>query len=343
MNVEKRKKAFVELGKRLGRIGAGEPSELWDAAMNMAHVKNGWFTEENVRTALSGISSMLDEKLLDKWLSDYSLRDDEPLKTVGLVMAGNIPLVGFHDLLCVLITGNKAMVKCASIDDQLPLTLLEELRDVDEELASRVNIIDWKLENFDAVLATGSDNSARSFEYYFGKYPNIIRKNRSSVAVLDGSETSDDLMALGRDIFRYFGLGCRNVSQIMVPKDFDLVKFLAALQPWEAINNHHKYRNNYDYHKSIFLVEKIKHLDTGFLMLNENVSVHCPVSVLNFVRYNSEKERDELLSANTDQIQCVVSKLKLDLATIPFGTAQEPELWDYADQKDTMKFLLDLN
>lgn len=342
MNVEKRKKTLVELGKRLIAIAEGKTPEHWAAAIRLAHTKNGWFTEENVRTALVGLSSMLEESKVDQWLSTYRIDEKEKLKTVGVVMAGNIPLVGFHDLLCVLITGNKAKVKCASTDDQLPVALLNELKEIDAELAERVEIVDWKLSSFDAVLATGSDNSARSFEYYFGKYPSIIRKNRSSVAVLNGSESQDDLMALGRDIFRYFGLGCRNVSQIMVPIDYDLVKFLAALQPWEAINNHHKYRNNYDYYKSIFLVEKIKHLDTGFLLLKEDVSIHCPVSVLNFIKYNSEAERDELLKANEEQIQCVVSKLKIDGA-IPFGKAQEPELWDYADKVDTMEFLLSLN
>ena len=341
MDLQERKITFVELGKELSKVGVGESPQEWKESILRAKGRNGWFVEENVLTAISAIAEMLKEEALDKWISSYNLPAQEPLKIVGVVMAGNIPLVGFHDLLCVLITGNKALVKCATLDAELPKMLVETLKGINSTLAERINITEGKFEDLDAVIATGSDNSARYFEYYFGKYPNIIRKNRSSVAVLDGSETGEDLMALGRDIFRYFGLGCRNVSQLMVPKDYDLTKFLDALQTWESIQYHSKYYNNYEYYKAILLVEKIDHLDNAFLLLKEDVSIHCPVGMLHYVRFEDEKDLAQILKDQESQIQCVVSKMELEKA-VPFGKAQEPGLSDYADRIDTLKFLVGL-
>lgn len=342
MKLQLRKNMFVELGGRLREIAHGHGPRSWEDAIMQAKSYNGWFTEENVRTAISGISKMLNSEKLDLWLSHYAISDKEPKKTVGVVMAGNIPLVGFHDLLCVLITGNRALVKCSSSDTVLPKLLADEIVSISPEMADRLIITEGKLEGMDAVVATGSNNSARYFEYYFGKYPNIIRKNRSSVAVLDGTESSDDLLALGKDIFRYFGLGCRNVSQLIIPKGYDLKKFIQALQPWEAIQHHHKYFNNYEYNKAILLVEKINHLDNGFLLLKEDVSVHCPVGVLHFVHYSDNDDLSNLLRDQSDQLQCVVSQMDLERTVVPFGKAQEPELGDYSDGVDTMQFLLQL-
>lgn len=341
MDLQERKNTFVKLGRELARLAQGD--DAWNETLKRAKAKNGWFTEENVLTALSAISDQLEESNLDSWISNYEISEVVDSCTVGIVMAGNIPLVGFHDLLCVVLSGNKALVKCASLDDQLPRKLVETLVSIDSRIGEFIELTDSKFENIDAVIATGSDNSARYFEYYFGKYPNIIRKNRSSIAVLDGSESEDDLMNLGRDIFRYFGLGCRNVSQLMVPKDMDLKVFLKALQPWEAIQHHAKYFNNYEYHKAILLVEKIDHLDNGFLLLKEDVSIHCPVGMLHFIRYNDDEELDRLLADQQEQIQCVVSKKSLNLDIVPFGKAQEPTLSDYADGVDTMEFLIGLN
>ena len=341
MDLQKRKNTFVKLGRELVKVAEGD--DAWNDTIMAAKAKNGWFTEENVLTAISAISKFLEENTLYEWLAGYDLPEVEEPKTVGIVMAGNIPFVGFHDLLCVVLSGNKALVKCASLDEELPRMLVQTIVSIEPEMGSVIELTDGKFENLDAVIATGSDNSARYFEYYFGKYPNIIRKNRSSVAVLDGTETEDDLMDLGRDIFRYFGLGCRNVSQLMVPKDLDLKEFLKALQPWEAIQHHAKYFNNYEYHKAILLVEKIDHLDNGFLLLKEDVSIHCPVGMLHFVRYSDEAELHELLSEQEEQIQCVVSKMDLKVLTVAFGKTQEPGLGDYADGVDTMKFLAGLN
>lgn len=342
MDLQERKDTFVELGIQLAKIAAGEGSDAWNETILRAKAKNGWFIEENVQTALSAIAEILKENELDRWLSSYEVPAIEPMKTVGVVMAGNIPLVGFHDLLCVVISGNRALVKCATLDTELPKMLVETISKINPALAERIEITEGKFENIDAVIATGSDNSARYFEYYFGKYPNIIRKNRSSVAVLDGSESNEDMMALGRDIFRYFGLGCRNVSQLIVPKDYDLTTFLDALQPWEAIQHHSKYYNNYEYHKAILLVEKIDHLDNTFLLLKEDISIHCPVGMLHYIRYDDEDDLAQILKDQESQIQCIVSKKELDVETVPFGKAQEPGLSDYADRIDTMEFLIGL-
>lgn len=343
MDLQERKETFVELGKQLAKVAAGESSEAWKEAIQRAKARNGWFIEENVHTAILAIAEMLKEEALDVWLSSYEIASEQPLKTVGVVMAGNIPLVGFHDLLCVVMSGNMALVKCASLDAELPKMLVESIAEVNPEIAERIEITEGKFENIDAVIATGSDNSARYFEYYFGKYPNIIRKNRSSVAVLDGSESNEDLMALGRDIFRYFGLGCRNVSQLIVPRDYDLTKFLDALEPWSAIQNHSKYYNNYEFHKAILLVEKIDHLDNTFLLLKEDISIHCPVGMLHFIRYNDADDLAQILKDQESQIQCVVSKMELNVEVVPFGKAQEPGLSDYSDRIDTMEFLIGLN
>ena len=341
MDLQDRKNTFVKLGRELAKVAEG--NDAWNDAIAAAKAKNGWFTQENVLTAISAISELLEERKLDSWLAKYGITEVAEPRTIGIVMAGNIPLVGFHDLMCVMLSGNKALVKCSSLDEELPQMLVRSIISIQPEMRSLVELTDGNFENLEAVIATGSDNSARYFDYYFGRYPNIIRKNRSSVAVFDGTETADDLMNLGRDIFRYFGLGCRNVSQLMVPKDLDLTRLLDALQPWEAIQHHAKYFNNYEYHKAILLVEKIDHLDNGFLLLKEDVSIHCPVGMLHYVRYNDERELHELLAEQKDQIQCVVSKMKLKVPTVAFGKAQEPGLSDYADGVDTMKFLVGLN
>ncbi|MGB0369371.1 MAG: acyl-CoA reductase [Flavobacteriales bacterium] len=341
MNLQQRVSAFKQLGILLGEVSQNPQESDWASAFNQAEAENKWFTAENISLALRGISEMLEADKIDKWLAAYPNLKDEGEKSVGLIMAGNLPLVGFHDLLCVLITGNKAVVKTSSDDEVLPKKLIQTLVGIASAFETLVTLADGKLENFTHVIATGSDNSARYFEYYFGKYPNIIRKNRNSIAIINGDESLDELRALGKDIFRYFGLGCRNVSKVYLSDKMDSKTFLATLEDWKPIGNHSKYFNNYEYHKAIFLVEKMAHLDNGFLLLREAPSLGCPVGVLHFQTYATLDQIKAEVKIHEDQIQCIVASDKLGIEnSVPFGKAQSPELWDYADGVDTMEFLL---
>jgi hypothetical protein len=340
MNHQQRLEAFVRLGTLLAEVAENPTESNWAVAYRQAEAKNGWFTQENISIALRGIAYMLDADKLDKWLANYDIpgRGD---KKVGLIMAGNIPLVGFHDLLCVLASGNSAVVKMSSQDDILPKKLLETIEEISPELASRIELSDRKLQGFTHIIATGSDNSARYFEYYFGKYPNTIRKNRNSIAIITGDESDDELRALGKDIFRYFGLGCRNVSKVYLSDKVEPKRLLDALEDWKPIGQHNKYFNNYEYHKAIFLVEKMAHLDNGFLLLREEVNLGCPVGVLHYQTYGTIDQMKAEVEIHKDHIQCVVASDELGFEnSVPFGKAQSPELWDYADGVDTMAFLL---
>lgn len=341
MNHQQRVSAFIQLGMVLGEVSQNPQESDWFPSYVQAEAQNKWFTFENISIALRGISEMLEADKVDKWLSAYSNIPESGDKKVGLIMAGNLPLVGFHDLLCVLVSGNKAVIKTSSQDQALPKKLVETLIGIEPDFDSMVELADGKLENFTHVIATGSDNSARYFDYYFGKYPNIIRKNRNSIAIINGDESLDELRALGKDIFRYFGLGCRNVSKVYLSDKMDPKTFLATLEDWKPIANHSKYFNNYEYHKAIFLVEKMAHLDNGFLLLREEPSLGCPVGVLHYQTYGTLDQMKAEIKIHQDQIQCVVASDKLGLEnTVPFGKAQSPELWDYADGVDTMEFLL---
>ncbi len=341
MNHQERKAAFIRLGEVLASISENPQESDWAAAFRQAEAQNKWFTQENIALALRGIAFMLQPEKLDQWLAAYPEIADAHHKRVGLIMAGNIPLVGFHDLLCVLISGNSAVVKLSSQDEVLPKKLVETLRQLCPELGARIELSNGKLEGFTHVIATGSDNSARYFEYYFGKYPNIIRKNRNSIAIINGDESLDELRALGKDIFRYFGLGCRNVSKVYLSDAMDPKMFLATLEDWKPIANHNKYFNNYEYHKAIFLVEKMAHLDNGFLLLREDAGFGCPVGVLHYQTFGTLDQMKAEVKIHQDKIQCVVASDKLGFEhSVPFGKAQSPELWDYADGVDTMRFLL---
>lgn len=341
MKHQERISAFIELGKVLGSVAENLAKSNWSEVVNQAEANNRWFTQENIALALKGISYMLEGEKLEKWLAAYPNIPEKGEKRVGLIMAGNIPLVGFHDLLCVLASGNTAVVKVSSQDEILPAKLLETIAEISPELADKIELSDGKLESFTHVIATGSDNSARYFEYYFGKYPNIIRKNRNSIAIINGDESLDELRALGKDIFRYFGLGCRNVSKVYLSDKMEPKTFLATLEDWKPIGNHNKYFNNYEYHKAIFLVERMAHLDNGFLLLREEASLGCPVGVLHFQTYATLDQMKAEVKIHEDEIQCVVASEKLGLEnSVPFGKAQSPELWDYADGVDTMAFLL---
>jgi hypothetical protein len=339
MELERKIKALSAFGKVLKQnLNSEEYAEKFELATH----KNPWFTMQSIETAFHAIAgNFLEEGKLREWTGRYDLSGSGG-KTVGLILAGNIPLVGFHDLLAVLITGHKAMVKLSSKDDVLLPFLLEELYDLEPEFRNHIKIVE-KLQDFDAVIATGSNNSARYFEYYFGKYPHIIRKNRNSVAVLTRKETPEEIHELGKDIFTHFGLGCRNVSKIYMPHDMDVAKFYEPIQDYSFVGNNNKYANNYNFHKSLMLINKVPHFDNGFLMLKENEMLPAPVSLLNYERYNSLDEVKADLAGRNETIQCIVSSAPVAEKVIPFGKTQQPELWDYADEVDTVQFLVGLN
>ncbi len=331
MTLDQRISAFVKLGNHLSNLS----EEAFETLALNAKNENPWFTPENIKRSINGIIQYLNEVKLKQWTSSYSLNPKEP-KTVALVLAGNIPLVGFHDLLCVLISGHHAQLKLSSKDSKLIQYLIKHLTWLEPGFEKAITIKENKLENFDAVIATGSDNSARYFEYYFGKYPNIIRKNRSSCVILTGNESEEQIDALGEDIFSYFGLGCRNVSKAYLPKGYDHAKLLSRWVAYKDIIHHHKYCNNYDYQKSILLVNLIPFLDNGFILLQENEKLVSPISVLYYEYYTDQADLEKKLIENKEKIQCIVGAGK---PALPFGSAQYPEVWDYADNVDTLKFL----
>jgi len=328
MTLSERLNAFVRLGEKIKNLTQTELDELSQSAF----ARNGWFTPASVERSLGGIAHLLDEKKLKKWVSDYQLEPKVP-KIVGVIMAGNIPMVGFHDLLCVLLSGNMAAIKMSSSDQVLVWQMIDWIIEIEPRFKKNIEVRD-KLDQVDAMIATGSDNTARYFDYYFGKNPHIIRKNRTSIAILDGSETIEELQALGEDLFTYFGLGCRNVAKVFSPKNFDLTSIFPHFENFKEVFNHHKYRNNYDYHKSILLVNKVQHLDTGFLLVTTTDDLVSPTSVLYHQEYESKEQLQNVLKLQEEKIQCIVGH-----DHIPFGMAQSPEPWDYADGVDVMRFL----
>jgi Acyl-CoA reductase (LuxC) len=327
---------FIKLGQHLLALTEAEKEHLYSGAVN----QNNWFTKNNIDSALEAIGMMLNDVDLENWVVPYDFPKDSN-KNIGLVMAGNIPMVGFHDLLCVLITGNTALVKLSSQDELLMKYIIKQLIIINPAISDYIKITE-RLNDTDAVIATGSDNTARYFKHYFGKNPHIIRQNRTSIAVLNGQESDEDIRNLGEDIFQYYGLGCRNVSKIYVPENFDNVPFIDALMPFEATIEHHKFRNNYDYNKSIYLVNREPHFDSGFFLMRESIELVSPISVIFYEKYSNEAELNLKISANQDKIQAIVSNLAWYEGSIPFGTAQCPTLEDYADGVDTMEFLTGL-
>ncbi|MBL7963211.1 MAG: acyl-CoA reductase [Flavobacteriales bacterium] len=314
--------------------------------IKQAEHQNGWFTSENVRHALGGLADLLKPEALAPWLARYNRGPEDLQRTIGLVLAGNVPLVGFHDLLCVLLAGHRARVKVSSQDAGLTSGVVELLRVLDPGVGARVELVDGRLGDIDAIIATGSDNTARYFHHYFGGLPRMVRQGRVSVAVLDGSETSDELAALGEDVFRYFGLGCRNVAKIYVPQDFDLDRFFGAIVPWHGIIQHHKYANNYTYHKAIWLMDRVSLLENGFLLVKEDeAALASPVGSLYVQRYTDLGVVKDVVQQQAGHIQCVVGHAGLlgpGVDLVPFGQSQFPGPADYADGMDTLKFLLTL-
>ncbi len=307
---------------------------LADYVKTAANTHNAWFTPSQVTAALHAWGQMLTTTKLNDFVKPYELDAITSPKTVGLVMAGNLPLVGFHDYLCVLLSGHQALVKLSS-DDEFLLPILHRILSlIEPALEPKATFTKEKLQGFDAVIATGSNNSARYFDYYFGKYPHIIRRNRHSVAVLSGHETPETLQALSKDILQYFGRGCRSISKLYLPKDYPVHQLLDNMKDFDWLQRHSKYMNNYEYNKAIFLVNNTPHFDNGFVLLTENTAFSSPISVIHYAFYNSLQEVDDELQQHHDQLQCIVGQ-----GYTPFGNAQQPGLEEFADGVDTLYFL----
>jgi hypothetical protein len=329
--------AFHKLSDFIGR-----PSEEFSALIESAPNHNAWFKTEEVNKALSAIREMLSVDALAHWFEQITVTDTP--KRVGLILAGNIPAVGFHDVLSVLATGNTAVIKLSSSDSQLLPALLKQLATYEPLLTERI-IYAERLKDFDAIIATGSNNTSRYFDYYFGKVPNIIRKNRNSIAILDGKETTEEIKLLGHDIFDYYGMGCRSVSKIYIPEGYEIKNLFEPLESFYGINNHFKYNNNYDYNKSIYLVNRVDHFDNGFVLLKEDEGLSSPLAVLYYEKYTTLEELTAKLETIKDNIQCAVTHtaIKLGTGVVGFGDSQHPRLWDYADNVNTIQFLGQIN
>ena len=305
------------------------------AVLRKSEIENPWFTIENQKFALKQWADLLTEHNLNQWLSQYKT----PLlsKRVGLILAGNIPMVGFHDVISVVLSNHIPVIKLSSKDKRLLPFLLKKWNELSDGNVP-YEIVE-KLENFDAVIATGSNNTARYLEYYFKESLSIIRKNRTSVAVLKGDETDGELQLLAEDIFRYYGLGCRNVTRMFIPEDFVIDRIFENFLNFKEIINHNKYANNYEYNRAVYLLNQEKFWDNNFVMLKEDEALFSPLSVINFSRYSTLDEVRDFIKANEENIQAVVAKPELGFESIGLGEAQNPGLDTYADHVDTMKFL----
>ena len=353
MKVEKRINAFVKLGEFLSQFQSKKihkkDTVLWNEMffepflmqIKRGNEFNGWFTEDNIFYAFNSWSNILNLSNLNKWISTYNLNNIKS-KNIGIIMAGNIPLVGFHDFLSVLISGNNAIVKQSSSDKHYLPLIAKYLEKVEPEFKGKITFTNEKLSNFDAVIATGSNNTARYFDYYFGKYPNIIRQNRNSVAIITGEETKEELQKLGEDIFRYFGLGCRSVSKLYIPNNYDFDLFFNAVYAYKDLINYTKYQNNYDYNKAVYLMSQFKLIENGFLMLKEDANYSSPIATLFYEYYADIESLKQKLEIDKESIQCVVGNQNIE-NIVPFGETQKPQLWDYADNVDILNFLQELD
>ena len=355
MNISQRIEAFVSLGQFLEQFETIETSQgnhplnkqfyaEFNNLIENAYIENAWFTPAHVRTSIQGICSFLDREKLKEWINQYQIAEKSTNKRVAVIMAGNIPMVGFHDMLSVLISGHQFIGKLSSKDNRLLDFMTRLLTEINPDFKTLISFKSERLngsQDFDAIIATGSNNSARYFEAYFSKYPHIIRRNRNSVALITGNESKEELYNLGLDVFLYFGLGCRNVSKLYVPEGYDITQLLDVWQDYASMADHNKYANNHDYQRSLYLMNAIKHYDNGFLLMKEDIAISSPIAVLHYEHYRSLDQVNNHLKENSENIQCIVGQE--GEGSIPFGKAQEPELNDYADNVDTMAFLSQLN
>ena len=356
------KQNILQTLKELGIFLSKDRDNEFEEIITNERIFNPWFTHQNVEFALNAWAKALEKNKLLHWHSQwknnphdnyreaigsdtYRIKKNSPVRKIGIIMAGNIPMVGFHDLICVIVSGNIALVKLSSKDSKLIPYLVKKLIEIEPKIKNQIEFVD-RLTGYDAVIATGSNNSARYFEYYFRNQPHIIRKNRTSVAILNGNETKKELEELSNDFFTYFGLGCRNISKLFVPNGYNFKNLMESFNCYSNVLNHNKYMNNYEYNKAIFLLNLIPHFDNGFILLKHDTSLFSPTAVLHYENYNKQEDVFKYLKNEKEKIQCIVKTSDNNessiLKGIPIylpGTTQFPELWDYADQIKVMDFL----
>ncbi|MBD8081534.1 acyl-CoA reductase [Chryseobacterium caseinilyticum] len=341
MNVEQRVLELVQLSdwintylsKDSGKFNENDAE--FEQILRKSEIENPWFTQENQKLALEQWVSVLNQSEIEQWLSKYP--ENKIQKRVGLILAGNIPLVGFHDVISVILSNHIPVIKLSSKDKSMLPFLLKKWKEISNGSLQYETV--ERLEDFDAVIATGSNNTARYLEYYFKDHHSIIRRNRTSVGVISGNETAEELRLLASDIFQYFGLGCRNVTRLFIPKDFVIDRVFESFIDFKEIINHNKYANNYDYNRAVYLLNQDKFWDNNFVMLKEDEKLFSPLSVIHFSRYENIDEVKSFIAENEENIQCVVTKDKNIENAVAFGEAQNPSLDTYADNVDTMEFL----
>lgn len=343
-------RAFAQLGEIMRRASKSLKSEdsafasqypALNQALEAATQYNPWFTPSSIAMAFEAWGNLLTQKSITEWMNGYKNKTVLQPKEIAVIMAGNIPIVGFHDFLCVMMSGHHFIGKLSSDDKILLPALANELIQIEPAFGKRIQFTETTIKHLDAIIATGSNNTARYFEYYFSKYPHIIRKNRNGVAVLSGLETEDTLQKFGNDICSYFGLGCRNVSKVFIPAGFEPQKLFKAIEPYhDSLFMHNKYMNNYNYHRSVLLLNQVKHQDNGVFLLTESKAYASPIPVLYYEFYNNPAALITQLENDGEQIQCIVTDVFTNVQTVNFGQTQFPGLGDYADGTDTMAFLL---
>ncbi len=346
MNLNNRITLFVKLGRFFSNYINNNLESIerdkFDKVINESILNNSFFNKRNILKSLLSWSNVLTKKSIDNFLSNYLIKIKKREKKVAIIMAGNIPLVGFHDFFCVILSGNFAIIKLSSKDSHLFKYILSFLVRENPDFSTKFDIVENKLKIFDAVIATGNNISANQFELYFKKYPKIIRRNRHSIAILNGNETKKEIELLANDIFYYYGLGCRNISKIFIPNNYNLDILFKSFVLWNEVINKNSYANNYNYYRAIYLLNKEIFFDNGFVLLKESEKIGSPVGTIYFEYYKSDNQIKEMIKKNNQKIQCIVSNNNY-AKTIKFGETQMPNLNDFADDIDTFNFLLKLN
>jgi hypothetical protein len=330
---------FIGTLEQMGKWFSNHPENELGDLMRRAEMENPWFTEDSLIYCFESWANTLNKEDISNWMASYN--SAVSAKTIGLIPAGNVPLVGLHDLICVLASGHKVRIKFSSKDTVLMKACIDFLISTDSRISQRIEIAD-RISGIDAIIATGSDNTFRYFENYFGHLPHVFRKNRNSLALITGNESESELNILGKDIFTYFGLGCRNITHILFPAGFNTDKFFEAMLPYSDVLNHNKYANNYTYHHALYLMNQEAFLDNNFLMLKESEELYSPIGVIHYQFYKDMSDAESYIANNAEKIQCVVSNKEGD-DYVSFGSSQNPGLSDYADKVDTMEFLSTLD